>query len=66
MRKKIVLEFDETPTLVFVQNRVGNDFDVYQDGKKVNGIRSIVIRAGFDDATTHEIEYLTGCTKGDG
>jgi len=63
MKRKFTLEFDEAPPLVFVQNRVGNDFVLYQDGKEVRGIRSLLIRAGYDDATTHEVEYLTGKTK---
>lgn len=63
MKRKFVLEFDEAPPLIFVQNRVGSDCVLYQDGKKVNGIRSLRIYAGYDDATTHEITYLTGATK---
>lgn len=65
MNRKFTLEFDECPPLIFVQNKKGNDITVYQDGNKVRGIRSIVIRAGYEDFTTHEIEYLTGATKGD-
>jgi hypothetical protein len=60
--KKFTIEFDEQPSLVFVQGKVGNDFEVYQDGEKVKGIRTISIDAGYYDATTHEIEYLTGTT----
>lgn len=63
MKRKFTLEFDEAPPLVFVQNRLGNDFELYQDGKKVNGIRSLSINAGYDDFTTHEVEYMTGKTK---
>jgi hypothetical protein len=60
--KKYTLEFDETPSLIFVQGEVGNDFKLYQDGEEVRGIRNIRIYAGYDDATTHEVEYLTGKT----
>jgi hypothetical protein len=63
MTRKFVLEFDEAPPLVFVQNKVGSDFTLYQDGKNVRGIRSLKIYAGYDEATTHEVEYLTGKTK---
>jgi hypothetical protein len=60
--KKYTLEFDETPSLIFVQGEVGNDFKLYQDGEEVRGIRSVRIYAGYDDVTTHEVEYLTGKT----
>ncbi|WP_193063446.1 hypothetical protein [Oceanobacillus oncorhynchi] len=52
--------------LVFVQKDAGNGFEVYQDGKKIEGIREININADIDLGypTTHEIEYLTGHTKG--
>ncbi len=63
MKRKFVLEFDEVPPLVFVQYEVGNKFDVYQDGENVRGLRHIKIYAGFDEVTTHEVEYLTGKTK---
>jgi uncharacterized protein (DUF169 family) len=69
MKRKFVLELDEAPALVFVQNRAGLcSFDnavLYVDGEKVHGIRSLRIDASVDDITTHEIEYLTGMTKGD-
>lgn len=61
--KKFVLEFDEPPALVFVQHEVGCRFEVYQDGKRLHGVRSIKIRAGIDEITTHEIELVTGKTK---
>lgn len=67
MRKKFVLEFDKEPALVFIQHDgKSSNFDVYQDGKLVEGIRSIDIDADFEFYTTHRIEYLTGHTKEDG
>jgi hypothetical protein len=53
-----------TPPLLFVQNSVGNNFTLYQEGKKVHGIRSVRINASYDDVTTHEVEYVTGATDG--
>ena len=52
---------DEKAALLFVQKDMRN-WVVYQDGKKVNGIRSITIRADAEGFTTHEIEYVTGAT----
>ena len=63
MKRKYVLELDDKPALVFVQEQAGKYFKVYQDGAEVKGIRTIKITANFDDHTTHEIEYLTGRTK---
>lgn len=65
MKHKFILEFDEAPPLVFIQNRAGSDFRLYQDGKIVRGIRNVSVFAHYDSPTTHEIEYLTGKTKGD-
>lgn len=62
-KKKFVLEFDEAPALVFVQEKVGSQCGIYQDGKEVKGVRNVRIYAAYDEATTHEIEYLTGATK---
>ena len=62
-KKKFVIEFDEPPALIFIQEKAGPKCEVYQDGKKVNGIRSVKIYADYDEPTTHEIEYLTGCTE---
>lgn len=62
---KLSIDLNEKPALVFVQDKFGSGITLYQDGKKVNGIRSLRIYAGYDEATTHEIEYLTGATKGD-
>jgi hypothetical protein len=65
MKKKFILEFDEEPALVFVQHKVGDirNSDLYEDGKEVKGWRTIVIRGGLDEPTTHEIEFITGATK---
>lgn len=63
MNEKVTLEFDKEPTLIFVQRKPGNDFNVYQDGEEVKGIRTIRIDAVYNEFTTHEIEYLTGQTK---
>jgi hypothetical protein len=61
---RFVLEFDEPPALVFVQEKTGHGAKVYQDGKELEGIKSIVIKADAGEFTTHTIEYLTGATKG--
>lgn len=53
----------EEYALVFAQRDTGDKFEVYVDGKKIYGLRSISIRAGVDDFTTHEIEYITGATE---
>ena len=63
MKRKFVLEFDEAPALVFVQKNFQGGIEIYQDGERVQGIRSIVIRAGVDEVTTHTIEYATGATR---
>jgi hypothetical protein len=66
IKKKFVLEFDEEPALVFVQRKFGTavgDAEFYQDGKKVNGWRTLSIDAGIDDLTTHQVEFITGATK---
>lgn len=63
MEKKFTLSFDKEPALVFVQEKTGNNFALYQDGKRVTGIRKVVIYADYQDVTTHEIEFLTGHTK---
>lgn len=62
-KKKFILEFDEPPALVFVQRNEKAVCELYQDGEKVNGIRSLRIYTAFDEPTTHEVEYLTGMTK---
>lgn len=63
MEKKFALEFEEEPVLVFVQHRLGDTFELYQDGEPVRGIREVNISAGYRIATEHEIKYLTGATK---
>lgn len=66
MKKKFILEFDEAPALVFVQKNLQGGIEIYQDGEPVQGMRSIEIRAGVENVTTHRIEYVTGATsKGD-
>ncbi|MEH6941518.1 hypothetical protein [Bacillus sp. JJ722] len=65
-KKSFTLEFDEAPSLVFVynQNASVNEVDrLYQNGKEVTGWQNVVIESGIDYPTTHEIKYLTGCTK---
>ena len=62
-KKKFILEFDEPPALIFIQEKAGPKCEVYQDGERVEGIRSVKIIAAYDEPTTHEIEYLTGMTK---
>ncbi|WP_396583087.1 hypothetical protein ACFVP7_06710 [Bacillus sp. SG20033] len=46
--------------LVFVQRKIGDAFDVYQDGKKLRGVRRIRIDAAVGEFTTHDIECFTG------
>jgi predicted nucleic acid-binding Zn-ribbon protein len=60
--KKFMLEFDEPPALVFVQERGSNKVKVYQDGKELHGVRSIDINATAGKITTHTVEYITGHT----
>lgn len=64
-KQKFILEFDEEPALVFVQHKTGDirEAELYQDGKKVKGWRSVRIKGAIDEFTSHEIEYLTGLTK---
>ncbi|WP_423219707.1 hypothetical protein [Bacillus amyloliquefaciens] len=49
--------------LVFIQRKIGDAFDVYQDGKKLRGIRHIRIDAAEGEFTTHDIEFVSGATK---
>ncbi|TYS25171.1 hypothetical protein FZC71_01085 [Bacillus subtilis] len=49
--------------LVFVQRKIGDVFDVYQDGKRLRGIKRIRIDAAMEEFTTHEIEYISGSTE---
>ncbi|WP_412094996.1 hypothetical protein [Bacillus haynesii] len=48
--------------LVFVQRKSGDKFDVYQDGKKLRGVKTVRIDAALGEFTTHEIEYVSGET----
>jgi len=59
LKKRVILEFDEVPKLIFVQGAGLNDKALYIDGKKVKGIRRVRIEASFDEITTHEVEYVT-------
>ena len=63
IKRKFIIELDETPALVFIQEQGKVHPVLYQDGVKVNGIRSIEISAGGEEATTHRIEYATGATR---
>ncbi|WP_411859748.1 hypothetical protein [Bacillus velezensis] len=49
--------------LVFIQRKIGDAFDVYQDGKKLRGIRHIRIDAAAGEFTTHDIEFVSGATE---
>ncbi|WP_412095735.1 hypothetical protein [Bacillus haynesii] len=49
-------------SLVFVQRKKGDGFEVYQDGKRLRGIRRISIEAEVGGFTTHAIEYISGAT----
>ncbi|MCM3492856.1 hypothetical protein M4D52_05300 [Paenibacillus lactis] len=62
-KEKFTLEFDESPALVFVQERGSNKIKVYQDGIELHGVRAVDINAHVDDVTTHTIEFITGYTK---
>jgi hypothetical protein len=61
-KRKFVIELDETPALVFIQEYGKLHPILYQNGTEVKGIRSIEIKAGVDEPTTHKIEYWTGKT----
>ncbi|QGJ65963.1 hypothetical protein BvL003_14670 [Bacillus velezensis] len=49
--------------LVFIQRKIGDAFDVYQDGKKLRGVRHIRIDAADGEFTTHDIEFVSGATE---
>ncbi|MGE9877941.1 hypothetical protein [Bacillus velezensis] len=49
--------------LVFVQRKIGDAFDIYQDGKRLRGVRHIRIDAAAGEFTTHEIEFVSGATE---
>ncbi|HHY28444.1 MAG TPA: hypothetical protein GX523_17220 [Desulfitobacterium dehalogenans] len=63
LKKKFILEFDEEPSLLFVQEKGKRHPTVYQDGEMVQGIRSIDISSSIDNITIHRIEFATGATK---
>lgn len=63
MKHKFILEFDDAPALVFVQRNARGSIEIYQDGKKLNGVRSIEIDAEVGEPTSHRVEYITGCTS---
>nr|MDH3082602.1 hypothetical protein [Bacillus subtilis] len=49
--------------LVFFQRKIGDVFDVYQDGKRLRGIKRIRIDAAMGEVTTHDIEFVSGATE---
>ncbi|WP_428841042.1 hypothetical protein [Bacillus velezensis] len=49
--------------LVFIQRKIGDAFDIYQDGKKLRGVRHIRIDAAAGEFTTHDIEFVSGATE---
>lgn len=51
------------PSLLFIQENGDRFPKIYQDGKELKGVRSITIRSAYDDITTHEVEFVTGCTE---
>lgn len=57
------LEYAEEPALVFVSADGKHNERLFVNGEEVKGWRSITIRAGVDEFTTHEIEYVTAATK---
>ena len=64
MAEKFVLEFDEAPALIFVSRDGKGEESLLINGVEVKGARSIIIRAGVDEFTTHEIKYVTAAVKG--
>lgn len=65
-KKKFILELDEVPKLLFISaDGKGRNDRLYVTGKEVTGTRSIHIHSAYDDATTHEVEYLTLAVKSD-
>jgi hypothetical protein len=61
---KLSLTFDKIPKFVLASED-GIKFELLIDGESVKGIRSLTVRGAYDDAMTHEIEYLTA-HSGDG
>ncbi|AKD28985.1 hypothetical protein AW02_008330 [Bacillus velezensis NJN-6] len=49
--------------LVFIQRKIGDAFDVYQDGKKLRGVRHIRIDAASGEFTTLDVEFVSGTTE---
>lgn len=64
IKKKFIIELDEAPALMFIQEKGNRPPKIYQDGKEVKGVRAIRIDAGVESLTTHMIEYATGHTEG--
>ena len=63
IKKKFIIELDEAPALLLIQKKTGWNAEIYQDGEKLKGVRSATIRAAVGEATTHEIEFITGLTE---
>lgn len=60
-KKQYTLTFDSVPKLIFVSmnGNLSKGESLYIDGKRVNGIKGLMICSHIDDATTHEVEYVT-------
>ena len=58
MKKKLILEFETIPKLVFVSED-GLKAELYIDGEKVKGARDVTIKAGVGEIVTHKVEYVT-------
>ena len=62
-RARFILEFDEVPEFIFVQHADWRRRDVYQHGKKLEGLRAVAVRAEVGDVTSYELEFIAGMTK---
>ena len=58
IKKSTTLHFEKTPKMIFVSED-GKTADLYIDGKKINGMRNIIIRAGVGEPVMHEIDFVT-------
>ena len=54
-----LLDAVQNAALVFIAEKDTNKIIVLQDGKHVDYIRTIDIHAGYNELTTHTIEYVT-------
>lgn len=64
-KKGFALHFDKTPAFIFVSEDGFNNERIFVNGKEVHGWQSLKLQSELDDATTHEIKFLTFAQKGD-